>query len=917
MSGYKFESQKLNESQRNVFKFLSQMWIEKGWYDENTNEFYPDSVIDIIEKINSHQKESEPEYIDLLLNSIEVLTAVHESKRIKIFVEGNTFFGDDKFKFVVTCGEKRSIVASAITDYLLSENSSPAVYVEKLHFLKKAASVFEQFGVDIELDEGLKKRNVYKVFSAKPIISESGTTQSNARYSINFKLKLENGREIEVKNSDFFGERPYLKINNDYIILSEDIFDTIKRQRDLENLDLRNAIPLISNPAGTLFAPGTDASKFDLSEYDSRVAGFEFSKTSKMIEIVSHGVEWYKKDGDEIPYIEIRSSSGEVAKVTLKEENLNSIITQMETALQSNRRGLNGDSLPIQIEDGSFLEVSNKNLQLLRAMKETVKERVPKGKNEGLSGNRIAILQPIFSTPEVSTFPDIQVTSADVQRLLSDGIVLKQHQLEGINWLLNSFFQKNGGVILADDMGLGKTLQMIAFIAILKNMELFPSLKERSLHFKSRLPSMVVAPIILLKNWENEIKKFIKPVYLPRVFVLHGEKLRSILKSPGGLNSNWWEAWDIILTNYRTFSMNQVSLLKIPYFLNIFDESQNIKNPDTGQTRAARGLKTQFAICATGTPVENRLLDIWSQVDVLYRKPTNPLMATSTEFESKIEKASQATKKIQSLLRIGEKDAILLRRDKELLRKSGELKNKIVKDPYYIKMTEHQEALEGTIRKKYAKKPLIAIELLQKLFQHPFILGKENYLNATLEEIIDASPKLKLTIDILKEIESKNEKVLVFTLWVKMQVILQEVLKQVFHLDVGIINGDTNRKKSSFENAEGVIDRFSKKDGFNILILSPLAAGAGLNITAANHVVHYGRWWNPAREDQGTDRAYRIGQKKDVYVYYPILQNADGKGFDFAMPCQTHTRKRTIAYDVLNPISSYDAKFENEDVTDA
>lgn len=192
------------------------------------------------------------------------------------------------------------------------------------------------------------------------------------------------------------------------------------------------------------------------------------------------------------------------------------------------------------------------------------------------------------------------------------------------------------------------------------------------------------------------------------------------------------------------------------------------------------------------------------------------------------------------------------------------------------------------------------------LYQHPYLLSKVDVATNTSTAISD-SPKLQKTLEIIDNIKVKGEKVLVFTLWTEMQSLLQRVFNDIYGLGVDVINGEINSqyRGSARSPALDIIDKFSKSDGFNILILSPLAAGAGLNITAANHIIHYGRWWNPAKEDQSTDRAYRIGQEKTVYVHYPVLVSSDGEGFDKKLD-QRVREKRQMAFDILKPLSHLD-----------
>jgi SNF2 family DNA or RNA helicase len=278
------------------------------------------------------------------------------------------------------------------------------------------------------------------------------------------------------------------------------------------------------------------------------------------------------------------------------------------------------------------------------------------------------------------------------------------------------------------------------------------------------------------------------------------------------------------------------------------------------------------------------------------------------EFKTKFERSEDGTGRIRAILGINSEDGMMFRRDKEILRLNGELPRKIIHEPLYSQMSEWQEEQERFIVSSFRAKPFQVLQNLQKLYQHPYLLKEKLGYHDSKSAIAD-SPKLKATIEVLEAIKQKDEKVLVFTLWVRMQGLLQGVLKDYFGLAVDIINGETNAETGTGSAALEIIKTFSEKPGFNILILSPLAAGAGLNITAANHVIHYGRWWNPAKEDQSTDRAYRIGQKKDVHVYYPTLVTSNGGGFDKGLD-QLARQKRATANDILAPVNGFDVDIE-------
>jgi SNF2 family DNA or RNA helicase len=214
-----------------------------------------------------------------------------------------------------------------------------------------------------------------------------------------------------------------------------------------------------------------------------------------------------------------------------------------------------------------------------------------------------------------------------------------------------------------------------------------------------------------------------------------------------------------------------------------------------------------------------------------------------------------------------------------------------------LPMTREQVAEEARIVAT-EKEALKILASLQKLYQHPSLLRKETEQAMSPQAAIEASPKLEECIRILRKVKDSGEKALIFTLWCQMQDLLRAVIQHVFELPVSVVNGASNQSGQS----QKILQTFSRREGFDVLIMSPLAAGAGLNVTAANHVIHYGRWWNPAKEDQATARAHRIGQTRDVHVHYLVLHHPDNlaEGFDTKLHDYV-TQKRGMATDFLSP----------------
>ncbi len=479
---------------------------------------------------------------------------------------------------------------------------------------------------------------------------------------------------------------------------------------------------------------------------------------------------------------------------------------------------------------------------------------------------------------------------AEVLRKLNPGVQVKKHQIPLVNWLWARHRANCGGALVADDMGLGKSFQSILFLLGLRQAGVV------------RRPALIVAPLILVNNWQQEFEKFVSPSNLGQIKVLEG----SLIEDPEEFQriADKSGVHRTFLITYETLARYQRKLLLVDFGLVVLDESQAIKNPDSARSRAARALKSSFTITCTGTPVENRLRDLWSQVDSLNLPDGNPLGKLenfSNEYEKDpkigVSKAIEALRP-SDLSSFDGKDisSVVVRREKSILK--SEIPPKFILPPTLVPMSDLQVYQEAEIVRQGEGKAFYILPRLQALYQHPTLISGQ-FQSCSVDELVSSSPKLAKTLEILESIRAKGEKALVFTLWKDMQWVLQRAVQSRFGIAAEIINGDVNR---SAANVPRILKTFNATLGFEILVLSPLAAGTGLTITAANHVIHYGRWWNPAKEDQASDRAYRIGQTKPVTIYYPTLHHpADQKkGFDFRL-AEHVEKKRALARDFFSP----------------
>ncbi len=416
---------------------------------------------------------------------------------------------------------------------------------------------------------------------------------------------------------------------------------------------------------------------------------------------------------------------------------------------------------------------------------------------------------------------------------------LRPYQLRGFEWMYKN--SKIGfGSILADDMGLGKTLQTIAILLKFKEEQVFKKSK-----------ALIIVPTTLITNWGKEIEKFAPDL---NYFVYHGSKR----------NIKHFVDEDILITSYGTARSDANILTSQKWQLVIIDEAQNIKNHTTEQTKAIKSIHANVKIALSGTPVENRLSEYWSIFDFTNKGYLGSIKNFNDEFTKPItiersHKQLDIFKKITS--------PFIMRRMKSDKSIISDLPDKIENNQYSI-LSKQQAALyestvnssiqeiensDGIFRKGLVLKMMIA---LKQIGNHPY-----QYLKSGANSP-DLSGKIGLLFELLHAIIENNEKVLIFTQYKEMGDLLQKLIREEFKTEPLFLHGSLTRQQR-----EQMVEDFQNKPHRKIFILSLKAGGTGLNLTQAQNVIHYDLWWNPAVENQATDRAYRIGQLNKVMVH--------------------------------------------------
>jgi len=421
--------------------------------------------------------------------------------------------------------------------------------------------------------------------------------------------------------------------------------------------------------------------------------------------------------------------------------------------------------------------------------------------------------------------------------------VLRPYQSKGFDWL-NFLKEYRFGGILADDMGLGKTIQVLSLLL---------NEKENGKEF----PDLVVAPTSVVFNWISEAQKF-----APSLKILNHTGTNRIKE-----NTLHFEEYDVVITSYSIVLKDIQHFIERKFNYLILDESQKIKNPAAKTARLIKAIKSEYRLCLTGTPVENNLIELWSQMSFLNPGMLGSLNKFQETFVKSIQKnnddsASEYLKKIVY--------PFILRRKKEVVAKELPEKTEVIQ---YCEMDSNQQRIyniwKNSIREEILKeietkgikksgiKVIEGLLRLRQICNHP-LLVKENYKSK--------SGKFEEFKEQLENVLEEGHKVLVFSQFVGMLEIIKEYLIRQ-NIAFEYLTGNT-------KDREKCVNNFQENNNVKIFLISLKAGGFGLNLTAADYVFHYDPWWNPAVEAQATDRTHRIGQSKNVFVYKFITKDS-------------------------------------------
>lgn len=661
---------------------------------------------------------------------------------------------------------------------------------------------------------------------------------------------------------------------------------------------------------------GLAGTLLDLSAYSPRVLGFDAKVQA--VPYVAHqtqGKSWLPDDDIGIATVDTRTGATQRHRMT--PERIDALQRAIDAATQRNEATVRvpGSNTDITLAQAENLVSGLRDIGL-----NGNKPPTPRPVSDPAPDQRVGlrIHHNIESLDYVVTARQLvgNADSADaaLPDSLNPGVTPLPHQRYALAWLQRRYRARKDGVagcLLADDMGLGKTLESLMLIAWAGEQSRF----ER--------PSLVVAPVSLLDNWKSEVAKFLN---WPEgsVLSLYGRALSALRVPPdqigGDLGSmgvrkllcpEFGCGFRLVLTTYETLRDYQLSIARQRWDVVVCDEAQKIKNPRAFVTQAAKALQANFKIACTGTPVENSLADLWCLFDFFQPGCLGALNEFTKAYRASIEAHQDGYEALVERLRIVIDPWVLRRLKTEV---GGGLPQKLTGDQAdpsagklpmsaqqlveYTKAVSLYRAAREQPGPQRGNAMLSLLQQLRMICAYP--MGSAGLASelAPVAEHLRVSPKLAWLVKRLGAIAENGEKAIVFTDYRAVQRLIQRTIEDQFGVRPSIINGATATDPANGASRQRLIDAFQQVAGFGVIILGTTAVGFGVNIQQANHVIHFTRSWNPAKEDQATDRAYRIGQTRDVYVYCPTVAGPDFESFEQRLGDRLDY-KRSLATDML------------------
>ncbi|SPJ29419.1 DEAD/DEAH box helicase [Falsiruegeria mediterranea] len=722
------------------------------------------------------------------------------------------------------------------------------------------------------------------------------------------------------------GVRPAYQLgNNSYLVIDRSSTPVLEEMVRVQNSDRNERKAFIENPRTFITEAVSrhlkengaldDLDEAEQQEVIEATAGPAFIESVEYSERVTGVVIYEKPTGD-------REGSGTAWLPEVFPEHIVDAIAEMPTADLKTLRDRMAASLetsnqPIAAIAGQEVEVTAARLS---AVSGELNRREAEDSDQEISSDIEGeedlhpgpiILDTLDNFEELSWHAKLHPRHSALPISIPETITtkLRQHQIESFNWAAQAWSSGLPGILNADEQGLGKTLQSIAFLNWLQA-------HMQSSDAEDRGPILIVAPTSLLRNWEEEVERHVAPRKFGHLVRLYGSSLSGHKQSGAQgtetgsgiplLDFEWLteaieEArahryW--FLTTYTTLANYQHSLGRIRFSALVMDEIQNIKNKDTIASKAAEAMNADFRIGLTGTPIENSAMDLWTIMDRI----APGALGSGTDFKSRYrdpDESNMAELHDRVFKGHGGHPPLGLRRLKDEVARDLPAKQRLLHPRIMPKV---QSQVYDEAREKLAEGSRGAA---LKMLHHIRSVSVHPGLAKTVhpEDFVKMSARLSATMDILKGIAGRGEKVLVFIEHREMQFRFAELVRHFFGLEqIDIINGDTPIPKR-----QAIVNRFQSNldhdTGFDLLVLGPKAAGTGLTLTAATHVIHLSRWWNPAVEEQCNDRIHRIGQTHPVEVHVPLAIHPEYGEHSFDCLLQSlMQKKRKLASQALWPM---------------
>lgn len=683
-------------------------------------------------------------------------------------------------------------------------------------------------------------------------------------------------------------------IHNPRPAITAAIESTLRSSGKLDGLDDQGEEEAIEAAAGPAFV--------ETAEYSERVTGLlNYRKAIKNVQLGD--TAWLP---EEIPDALLSILNG------MDSDNLQKMCDDLRKAINSGEKEIHLGTEPVEASE-QILGALEKRIAELNTAEQDQGSGTAQDDDKTKLHPETIILNTKDNFDSLGWRPELTQRETFIAPQLPEAIntPLRAHQEDSFQLQLASWKAGMPGILNADEQGLGKTLQTISFLRWLKDNNAASTEQGTS-----RGPVLIVAPTSLLENWNAEVKDHTNDNGLGLLMRLYGSAL-SQYKVPGakgvetkdgnqllnfdqlhesireGKGHRFW-----ILTTYTTLTNYQHSFAKIPFSAVVFDEIQAIKNPVSLRAYAARAVNANYRIGLTGTPIENATTDLWAVMDQLAPGSLDTLSNFKDRYDepdkNNMQQLHQQLFHSQNGLPV-----LAFRRLKEDVAKELPPKMRYL---YPRLMPKGQSIAYENARIKLSQGGAgAALKMLQHIrgvSVHPAM-----DMSGDHQSFIEASARLQACFDILHRIREKGERALVFIEHRKMQFRFMELAKKEFGLEhIDHINGDTPIQKR-----QKIVQDFQKhliQDNiFALLVLGPKAAGTGLTLTAATHVIHLSRWWNPAVEEQCNDRVHRIGQKHPVNIYMPMAIHSGYREHSF--DCLLHSlmsRKRHLARSALWPM---------------